>query len=127
MGEWLKDENGQYYRIIDGRIKEYRPTITTTNGTCFMDDVKQVKTEHSQQPQYTGKKCPFKEMAKKNNCSCVKTCVFYSDNACILASGKASETKGKPCPFMGTCQSNCALYKNGCQVTETIKQLKERI
>lgn len=74
-----------------------------------------------QQAIETGKFCPFHPDAHVNsNIPCKKDCALYVGDSCAIAARKALiDTKGKPCPFRRRCDPSCALYANGCSLTNT--------
>ena len=74
-----------------------------------------------QQARETGKFCPFHPDAHINqNTPCYKDCALYVGDSCALAARKAlTDTNGKPCPFRRRCDPSCALYADGCSLTNT--------
>lgn len=141
--EWQVDKNGQRYRMI-GNIKEYAPTIHTGHsGTVYVDDLPEInrrrkEREEQQRKQEnearaaaeTGRVCPFKEGRNQPHTKCEKSCVFYSDTACVFASMDIQPTrgtKGIDCIIARKhCGEACAMYNHGCTLTETLKTLKGR-
>jgi len=74
-----------------------------------------------QQARETGRTCPMHPDAQVNsNIPCKKDCALYVGDGCALAARKAlTDTNGKPCPFRRRCDPSCALYANGCSLTNT--------
>lgn len=130
-GEWLQDEHGRYYRM-DGKIKEYRPTLVTTHGTLFADEAT-AQIQKDKQQEYnrlaeirkkqnvisTGKFCPFRRMQQKLHCDCKRNCEFYRETSCVFSGNQVVQVeKGGFCPIAGTCEGDlCSLYSGGCTLT----------
>ena len=111
--------------------------ITLSDGTTIDNTDEAIKAYHErnkrnmqaiyqqerqrQQAIETGKFCPFHPDAHVNsNIPCKKDCALYVGDSCALAARKAlTDTKGKPCPFRRKCDPSCALYADGCSLTNT--------
>ena len=74
-----------------------------------------------QRARETGRTCPFHPDAHVNqNAPCKKDCALFVGDSCALAARKAlNDTNGKPCPFRRRCDPSCALYADGCSLTNT--------
>lgn len=134
-GEWQYDSMGRKFRKV-GHTIEYAPTIQTSHGTVYMDELadhnkrmkeqsaKRIKELQEQQAAEPSKDCPFKKAKNGIHTLCDRDCVFFEDTTCILASvGRppTTDTKGSYCPIARMCNENCALYQNGCTLTCILK------
>lgn len=140
-GEWKYDSLGRKYREIGKGCIEYAPTIQTTAGTVYLDELEEHnkrRKEHTEKriqeareavkKADTRRDCPFKLAKAVIHKSCDKSCVFYEDTACIFASIDSTptrNTKDRPCPIARKCTDKCAMYyNNGCTLINTIKGMK---
>lgn len=135
---WETDANGRQFRKV-GNCIEYRPTIQTSGGTFYQDEVadamKRFKKQDEErykaeakrmQEMQTNRNCPFKVGRNQVKTDCEKTCPFY-DNGCVLAgapTNPTTNTDGKYCPIAGRCNTRCAMYANGCKLIEMLKCMK---
>lgn len=70
-----------------------------------------------QQRRHTGRDCPFYKDMQVNK-DCTTDCALFVGDSCALTAYSAErDTVGKPCPFMRQCSPSCALYRNGCTLT----------
>ena len=72
-----------------------------------------------QKARETDRRCPLNHDAYVNgNITCKKDCALFVGDSCALAArpGKV-DTAGKPCPFRRRCDPSCALYNDGCSLT----------
>ncbi len=121
MEDWKTDSNGKRYRDIVQfgiNVREYEPTITTTEGTFTEEQLKTLKRDPVPLPKAINKRCPFRSGITVNCYG--DDCALYK-NGCTLARIRKSgnDTNGKRCPFTGSgCAKDCALYKNGCALAQ---------
>lgn len=140
MGAWEYDSTGRKFRRFGNSI-EYAPTIQTTYGTVYVDDLeahnKRIKEQEEQrrkEQQAQAVKiepkglCPFKVSRNDIHTHCVRDCIFFDDVDCILArtdTKPTKDTKDKYCPMIARpCFADCALYNSGCALTCIVKGLK---
>lgn len=140
-GEWQYDSLGRKYRKIGKGCIEYAPTIQTTAGTVYLDELEEHnkrRKEHTEKRiqeareaiknAKTERDCPFKLGKAVMHKSCDKSCVFYEDTSCVLASTDSKpieNIKDSYCPIARTCTDKCAMYHNkGCSLINTIKGMK---
>lgn len=135
---WETDANGRQFRKV-GNCIEYRPTIETSGGVFYQDEVgdamKRMKMQAEEQRKrdaeamrqaQTNRDCPFKHGRNQVKTSCEKDCNFY-DGGCVLANATTTPTKdtnGKYCPIAGRCNDRCAMYNHGCKLVEIFKCMK---
>lgn len=129
--EWQTDANGKKFRNVGTHI-EYMPTITidgveVENTQEAVHEFNQaraaaVQKAHAQynerqRRRNTGRYCPFYKDMQVNK-ECTTDCALYVGDSCALTAYSAErDTVGKPCPFMRQCTPSCALYRNGCTLT----------
>ena len=98
------DKHADRWYRWDGNCKEFEP------GNIFI----QGKLEKKAQPPQTEeiRYCPMRTHRPR----CSNHCVLYSGDGCKIAAVTAdTDTAGKTCLFDAyTCNSSCALYRNGC-------------
>lgn len=129
--EWETDKNGKKFRRMGTHI-EYMPTITidgvevenTPEAVHAFNQMRAAATakaraqeKERQQNRHTGRYCPFyKDMQVRRECT-TDCALFVGDSCALTAYSAERDTVGKPCPFMRQCDPSCALYRNGCTLT----------
>lgn len=126
VSEWMYDEFGKKYRKVGGMI-EYAPTVTIDGIEIYQDELEEFNRNRKEsmernrqeennriQQRHTGKICPLNRFASFQP-DCKTDCALYRPTGCAMKRTEPlADTKGKPCPFMRTCQEQCALYCQGC-------------
>lgn len=109
--------------LSDGATIDNTPEAISAYNQMRKRSAEAARQQYNQQQRAreTGKFCPFHPDAHVNsNIPCKKDCALYVGDSCALAARKAlTDTKGKPCPFRRKCDASCALYANGCSLTNT--------
>lgn len=130
---WEIDNKGRRFRRV-GKTIEYAPTIKTTLGDFYMDELAEVQRMAAKQEEERRAKaieelknrpapthCPF-NMDVNNQCK-REACGLFFMGKCsiaILADERGAKnieaTEGKKCPFSiySKCGDDCAIYNNGC-------------
>ena len=125
---WQYDKWGKKYRKI-GNCIEYAPTVTVDGIEVYQDELeehnrrnreakKRMQEEENRrmQQQATGKVCPLQDPLHFQT-KCRTDCAMYTPTGCTMKHRPAqADTKGRPCPYMRTCQECCALYDQGCTI-----------
>ena len=138
-GEWQYDEQGRKFRIVGKNTREYAPTIDTSFGTFYMDDLPEVQRQMKAQSEQhiramkeaAAKEpdgiCPIKAAKNAMHTKCESKCVFYEDTGCVFASvgiRPTKDTKGSPCPIARVCTDACVMYNHGCKLTCIVKGIQ---
>ena len=132
--EWLIDKHNRKYRVVGKNCIEYAPTINTTCGTFYENEVLEVtrklaKDKEKQWVQaheepknaHAKKYCPFisstNPVCREDECG-----LFVNKQCCIAALSNMHGTEQiekrdkRKCPFSiyRKCDYDCALYNHGC-------------
>lgn len=109
--------------MSDGATIDNNPESISKYNAMRKQTAEAARKQYNQQQQAmeTGKCCPFHPDAHINqNVPCKKDCALWVGDSCAIAARKALiDTKGRPCPFRRRCDPSCALYANGCSLTNT--------
>lgn len=134
MSEWQEEKNifggVTRFRMVNG-VKEYEMKLETTDGMILESQLQEHNRNKREQREerirklnehiFPAKYCPF-----NGGTSCKhNACALFMDSVCkfsMLADHGAVETIGKKCPLTPSqCRDDCALYKDGCILTEIKK------
>ena len=109
--------------MSDGAEVDNTPEAIHRYNQMRKHSAERARQQYNQQQQAmdTGKFCPFHPDAHVNrNVPCKRDCSLFVGDSCALAARKAlTDTNGKPCPFRRRCDPSCALYADGCSLTNT--------